>query len=166
MESSSELLVLSASDVARTTASFSPYELQCLMAEVFLTLTRQRLSLEDKDAANRPGTQVPHRTTVSMRNHKALWMPARLCSNHSPGEASTSIKIVCVPQGDRGGGLPASTVVLDEETGRVKAVVNATKLTALRNAAGKRDSLWIVAFVDRACRLPPCYLSICGSISA
>ncbi|KAG8695928.1 hypothetical protein FRC08_007460, partial [Ceratobasidium sp. 394] len=34
------------------------------------------------------------------------------------------------------GGLPATTLVLDEETGGVRAIVNSRALTALRNAAG------------------------------
>ena len=136
MTFTSNLLVLSASDVAQITASFSPTELQCFMAQVFLSLTRQRRSLEHEAASSRSETQLPHRTTISMRNHKALWMPARFCPASDPGNASTSMKIVCVPQGGRGEGLPASIIVLDEDTGSVKAVVNATKLTALRNAAG------------------------------
>jgi hypothetical protein len=33
-------------------------------------------------------------------------------------------------------GIPATTIVLDEDTGGVKAIVNARSLTALRTAAG------------------------------
>lgn len=55
-------------------------------------------------------------------------MPGRI--NHR-----TAIKIVSVPTAG-GDGLPGTTLVMDEETGHVRAVVNARKLTALRNAAG------------------------------
>ncbi|KAH6904963.1 hypothetical protein BKA70DRAFT_1294512 [Coprinopsis sp. MPI-PUGE-AT-0042] len=147
MASTSDLLVLSASDVSQITASFSPSGLQCLMAQVFLSLTRQRLSIEDASTARTssdPRTQTPHRTTLSMRNHKALWMPARFCPSAS-GDATTSMKIVCVPKGGQGDGLPATTVVLNEDTGSVRAIVNARKLTALRNAAGSLLSISLVA---------------------
>ena len=53
----------------------------------------------------------------------------------------TAMKVVSVPSASapdeiKQKGLPASTIVLDEITGEVKALVNASKLTALRNAAG------------------------------
>jgi len=83
-----------------------------------------------------------------MDNHTALFMPARLgpptieltsfasevATNNTLGD--TAIKVVSVPKQSGIYGLPATTLVLDEVTGGVKAVVNARKLTALRNAAG------------------------------
>jgi ornithine cyclodeaminase len=58
-----------------------------------------------------------------------LFMPARV-----PG--TTAIKIVSVPKGGSDG-LPGTTLVLDEVSGKVRAVINARRLTAVRNAAGE-----------------------------
>ncbi|KAG5634524.1 hypothetical protein H0H81_001651 [Sphagnurus paluster] len=81
-----------------------------------------------------PITSTPHRTSIPTENHTALFMPARIAH---PDLRGTTMKAVCVPRnsGDTRG-LPASTIVLDEDTGAVKAIVNARNLTALRNAAG------------------------------
>lgn len=124
------LLVLSAVDVARVTAKFQPDELVNLMAQVF-----HRLSTSSKTNGDTAGISQPHRVTVSMDSHAALFMPSRI----SP--LGTAIKVVSVPTanappGVKQCGLPASTLVLDEQSGSVKAIVNAGQLTALRNAAG------------------------------
>jgi ornithine cyclodeaminase len=64
-------------------------------------------------------------------------MPARIAQAHPGTLHGTSIKVVCIPTSLNDlRGLPASTLVLDEDTGAVKAILNATNLTALRNAAG------------------------------
>jgi len=66
-----------------------------------------------------------------MARHTAVFMPSRI------PDIGTTIKVVSVPfSPDAPQGLPASTLVLDEATGRIKAIVNATALTALRTAAG------------------------------
>ena len=66
-----------------------------------------------------------------MARHTALFMPSRV------PYLGTAIKVVSIPSlPGTGQGLPASTLVLDEGTGCVKAIVNATALTALRTAAG------------------------------
>ncbi|KAJ7055043.1 hypothetical protein C8F01DRAFT_994708 [Mycena amicta] len=120
------LLCLSGSDVALITASMSPDSLQTLMARVF--------SLLSASDPNNPAVFAPHRTSIPMQNHLSLFMPARMIS---PTLAGTSIKIVSVPTSPTDmRGLPASTLVLDEESGAVKAILNASNLTALRNAAG------------------------------
>lgn len=74
---------------------------------------------------------TPHRTAIDMVSHRALFMPARIAN------MGTAIKVVSVPSvsGDNRG-LPATTLVLDENTGATKAVVNARTLTSLRTAAG------------------------------
>ena len=118
------LLVLSASDTFRVTTRFSPDELVDLMADVF-----SRLSAAD------PSIVQPHRTVVNTDNHTALFMPSRIAS------VGTTMKVVSVPsaaapQDVRARGLPASTIVMDERNGHVRAIVNARLLTALRNAAG------------------------------
>ena len=113
------LLVLSSSDVDSVVERLQPQELEVLMASVFRRLSARR------------GFELPHRTSIPMANHTALFMPSRM------DEIGTAIKVVSVPivPGDQRG-LPASTLVLDESTGRIKALVNARSLTALRNAAG------------------------------
>ncbi|KAH9933979.1 NAD(P)-binding protein [Epithele typhae] len=134
------LLVLSAPDVLRVTQSFKPPELVALMAAVFA-----RLSAPTPD----PGLAQPHRTVLALAHHTALFMPARVSG------AGTTLKVVSVPSPDapedvRARGLPASTLVLDERTGAVKAVVNARLLTALRNAAGSLLATQLLLPTDAA----------------
>ncbi|KAL1700648.1 hypothetical protein EV121DRAFT_213802 [Schizophyllum commune] len=126
------LLVLSAADVEKATASMSPDELQILMASVFRTLSR----------GDRWLSSTPHRTSISMSQHTTLFMPARIATDALTG---TTVKVVSVPSspGDTRG-LPGSTLVLDEDTGAVKAIVNSRSLTALRNAAGSLLSTRVV----------------------
>ncbi|KAI0755682.1 NAD(P)-binding protein [Fomes fomentarius] len=119
------LLVLSAPDTLKVTTRFSPDQLVNLMAGVF-----SRVSQSDPS-----GIVQPHRTTVSSSNFAALFMPSRLAA------AGTTMKVVSLPSASapldvKARGLPASTIVLDERDGHVKAIVNARLLTALRNAAG------------------------------
>ncbi|KAJ7641506.1 hypothetical protein FB45DRAFT_900374 [Roridomyces roridus] len=128
----SRLLCLSGSDVERVAANFDPIALQNLMARVFYTLS------SNKDATS----FTPHRIIIPTPNHSALFMPARIAT---PLLSGTSVKIVCVPKSPTDlRGLPASTLVLDEDTGSVKAILNAKKLTALRNAAGSLLSFNII----------------------
>ncbi|KAG6884534.1 hypothetical protein C0993_010317 [Termitomyces sp. T159_Od127] len=128
------LLVLSSTDVDHVLADFSPLELQNLMARVFHLISAPR--------GSPPVIDTPHRTTIHMQDHKTLFMPARVAHPHLRG---TTLKAVSVPQKSSDmRGLPASTVVIDEETGAVKALVNARALTAYRNAAGSLLSTNIV----------------------
>lgn len=113
------LLVLTAADVSAISFAIPPDDLIHLMAFVF-----SRLS-------SRNGVTSPHRTSISTSNHDVLFMPGRIAGS------GTAIKVVSVPSPlSNCKGLPASTFVIDEATGSVKAVINARKLTALRNAAG------------------------------
>ena len=141
------LLVLSSNDVDAITSTFSPQDLQLLMAEVF--------ALVSSDDADKRAF-MPPRIVIPTLNHTALFMPAHIGPQHRrvSTEASsdssqhanrqtptfalegTAVKVVCVPAKSDPRGLPATTLVLDEVTGGVKAVVNARNLTALRNAAG------------------------------
>jgi len=59
-------------------------------------------------------------------------MPSRI---ESIATGTTTIKVVSVPKSAGDGGLPGTTLVMDERTGGVDAVVNARSLTALRTAA-------------------------------
>lgn len=113
------LLVLSSAEVSAISSAIAPDDLIHLMAFVF-----SRLSLHS-------GTNSPHRTSIATSHHNVLFMPSRIAGS------GTAIKVVSVPSASSDcRGLPASTFVIDEATGIIKAVVNARKLTALRNAAG------------------------------
>lgn len=133
------LLVLSLSDVDAITSTFSPQDLQLLMAKVFALISSE-------DPCQR--VSMPPRIVIPTLHHTALFMPAHI-GNMTLTEASdpgiskpgfllggTAVKVVCVPVESDPRGLPGTTLVLDEVTGAVKAVVNARNLTALRNAAG------------------------------
>jgi len=142
------LLVLSSNDVDALTSTFSPEELQLLMARVFARLSH---SSNDRIRGTKDsGISMPPRIGIQMANHTTLFMPARLGPSEAPAVesapasevattstlGSTAIKVVSVPK--KGGihGIPGTTLILDEVTGSIKAIVNARKLTALRNAAG------------------------------
>jgi len=138
------LLVLSASDVDTLFSEFHPEELQLMMARLFCRFSSQ-------NSGERTSLSMPPRLRLPMPNHTALFMPARIGPSQEPTSASagalgdTSVKVVCVPNQSNPRGLPATTMVLDERTGGVKAIVNARRLTALRNAAGTsplRSPIW------------------------
>lgn len=125
----SGVLILSASNVKVLISKFKPSELQLLMARVFQLVSTPPQPYEPA------ASYTPHRTSIPTCNHTALFMPARIAYPRSL--SGTAIKVVSVPKSPTDlRGLPASTLVLDEDTGAVRAVVNATNLTALRNAAG------------------------------
>lgn len=125
----SGVLILSESDVKVLSSKFTPSELQLLMARVFKLVSTPLQPHEP------PASCIPHRTSMPTRNHTALFMPARIA--YPLSLSGTSIKVVSVPKSPTDlRGLPASTLVLDEDTGAVRALINATNLTALRNAAG------------------------------
>jgi ornithine cyclodeaminase len=141
------LLILSSNDIDALASKFSPEELQLLMARVFARLSH---SSNYESGTKDPGISMPHRINIQMANHTALFMPARLGPSKGPAVesapasevattstlGSTAIKVVSIPKKSGIHGLPATTLVLDEVTGGIKAIVNARKLTALRNAAG------------------------------
>jgi ornithine cyclodeaminase/alanine dehydrogenase-like protein (mu-crystallin family) len=116
-----DLLVLTASDVERALSSLDVPALLSLMAGVFARLS---------DAS------MPARLSVPTAAHTALVMPARAPPH------GTAIKVVSVPRDPADGrGLPASTLVLDDATGGVRALINARALTAVRTAAGAHASI-------------------------
>jgi ornithine cyclodeaminase/alanine dehydrogenase-like protein (mu-crystallin family) len=125
------ILVLTASDVARVEASWPSQEIQSVIAHVFFTLSHNH-------------ARSPHRTTIDTESHRVLFMPARIDG------IGTSIKVVSVPLlSDDVRGLPASTLILDENTGAVRALVNARSLTALRTAAGMSSTSLTVLIPER-----------------
>jgi ornithine cyclodeaminase/alanine dehydrogenase-like protein (mu-crystallin family) len=115
------LLVLSASDVDRISSSLSPDELMVLMASVFTSMSSAK------------GVYSPHRTSIQTRNHNVLFMPSHIDS------IGTAVKVVSVPTSVEmtPRGLLATTLVMDEVSGSVRAIVNAKNLTAIRTAAGE-----------------------------
>lgn len=138
MTPATNLLILTASDVDAVVARLDVEELVDLTKAVFGSIPSD---------AEKP--VCPPRLTIPAPEHTALVMPARLPATSKVG--GTAIKIVSVTQKI---GLPASTILLDE-SGRVEAIVNARKLTALRNAAAsllstrllfQRDPKRVIAF--------------------
>lgn len=133
-------LILSAQDVERVVSQLTPDDLVNLMALVFSQLSSHSShsnSDSDSDSGPDPTSSIiqPQRIAISMKNHTGLFMPSRIST------IGTAIKVVSVPSPNapaevRAKGLPGSTFVFDEDTGRVDAVVNASNLTAVRNAAG------------------------------
>jgi ornithine cyclodeaminase/alanine dehydrogenase-like protein (mu-crystallin family) len=127
--SPSSLTILSSSDVDSVLSSLDPELALASQSSVFTSFSRPPppVCLAKSEV---PDIQIPHRLTVLSPEMTMLFMPSRA------GEAGgTGCKIVSVPSAG-GEGLPASTLVMDEKTGKVKAVINARKLTALRNACG------------------------------
>ncbi|KAF4596602.1 hypothetical protein EYR40_007707 [Pleurotus pulmonarius] len=114
------LLVLTAADVAKVVDALDVEHLESLMSKVFTTISD----------SSTPANLSPPRTIIPTKQHKVLFMPSRM------QQVGTAIKVVSVPTGGGANGLPATTLVMDETTGAVRAVVNARSLTALRNAAG------------------------------
>lgn len=104
----------------------TPFELLANQARVFQALCTS--TSNNTKQSNEFTLDAPHRITLSLRNATTLFMPARVANE-------VTCKIVSVPK--QGSGLAASTVVLDDVNGSLKALVNATSLTALRTAAGE-----------------------------
>lgn len=120
------ILILSAKDVDAIAAGMDPIGIVTLMQQVFNALSHS--DSESLDVVS------PHRTTVSSETQTTLFMPSRISV-----AGGTGIKVVSVPKRGGGDGLPATTLLFDDATGKLKVIVNARQLTALRNAAGVYD---------------------------
>ncbi|GAB1520925.1 hypothetical protein RhiTH_004014 [Rhizoctonia solani] len=133
----SELLILSAGDVQHLIrTALNPGELVQCMSQMFEMVSGSEIGEGVTDEHDR--VQQPPRLTTLSPEHATLYMPCRL--PEPIFESSTihsAIKVVSVPRTGGGGGIPGTTLVLDEKTGAARAVVNSRALTALRNAAGK-----------------------------
>lgn len=124
---SNHILILSQSDIDKLLSQGDATvanQVIDLMHKTFVQFTQGQ---QDEQKALQ--VQSPQRIGVSIENHKVLFMPSRL-------DTTTSIKIVSVPTKEGLSGLPATILVLDESTGSVQAVMNASALTAVRTAAG------------------------------
>lgn len=84
--------------------------------------------LEPNEDGQEP-VQIPQRLAVNNPHHTMLFMPARALG-------ITSTKIVAVPKPGEPSGIPGLTLLFDDDTGRVKAMVDASVLTPARTAAG------------------------------
>lgn len=129
-------MVLTAGDVDKILAEIDlEAALQC-QADVFTAFSLGSDAAAGQAESSATAIQTPHRLTISSEDHTMLFMPSRVRA-----AGGTAAKIVSVPTAGGGDGLPASTIVMDEKSGRVKAIVNARKLTALRNACGRISAL-------------------------
>ncbi|GAA6008186.1 hypothetical protein JCM11491_001921 [Sporobolomyces phaffii] len=133
------LLVVSASDVAEVTRDLTATALCDMLGSTMHTVSK--FTVEQGIVAS---VQNPQRITTESSLHKTLYMPSRL-TNPIQGPA-TSIKVVASPKPECSApGLPATTLLMDEETGRVQAIVNAAELTGLRTAAASALATTILA---------------------
>ncbi|OXH23536.1 ornithine cyclodeaminase [Cryptococcus neoformans] len=111
-------------------------------ANVFRAFTRQAKGVTDTQQGA-ASIQTPHRLTVNSDDFSMLFMPSRAPTGAAgktgldgKEQTTTACKIVSVPSNSSAEGLPASTIIMDEVSGKAKALINARKLTALRNACG------------------------------
>lgn len=140
------LVVLSASDVRRCLSSMPVSAILEGQATVLMTFSNPTGKRARDDYLQRAGPSAstdpdcpvpldnPQRLALTLDSHTALFMPARFGS-------STACKIVGVPSASASpsiaqAGIPGSTILLDGQTAKVKAIVDSTILTALRTAAG------------------------------
>ncbi|KAJ9110488.1 hypothetical protein QFC19_001614 [Naganishia cerealis] len=134
------ITVLTAADVSALLAH--PDTLKDALAsqrEVLAAFSRSGNAKPDAATENAPSEiQIPHRTTLNTEGCTTLCMPSRVRGlEGEKGSQGTGIgvKVVSVPrQGDAG--LPATTTLFEGKEGKLRAVVNARALTAVRNACG------------------------------
>ena len=118
------------------------------------------------DEDQRGRIQCPERSKITTDRWTLLTMPG-----HDGRLATTTVKLVTVPAPNMSDttspqrqGVPASTVVLDPQTGAIQALVNARHLTALRTAAGSlvaTQLLWKTPVKER--RREPTTLALFGA---
>ncbi|CAO1625689.1 unnamed protein product [Parajaminaea phylloscopi] len=128
------LLVLSSKAVEKCLQTMSAKKICQGQSRVFRELSAQRRRKTSAESTAQDGQDIvidnPQRLVLGLPHHVGLFMPARFGS-------TTTCKIVGVPSSSQAPpGLPGSTVVLDPATAKVKALVDASNLTALRTAAG------------------------------
>lgn len=124
------LTILTAGDVDKILSTLDLDKAIASQAAVFDAFSKTPSIAQDTI----PSIQNPHRTTIETELSTSLFMPARVAEL-----GGSTCKIVSVPKAAAGageGGLPAATVVLDDK-GVVRGLVNARKLTAMRNACGE-----------------------------
>lgn len=135
----SPLLVLSGDDVQHLVhTSLEPAEIIRCMARAFELVSGSEIG--EGVTSEHDRVQQPPRLTTLSPSHTTLYMPCRVpepvTTANTSSPVHTAIKVVSAPRGDGAGGIPGTTLVLDEATGVVRAVINSRALTALRNAGG------------------------------
>jgi ornithine cyclodeaminase len=80
--------------------------------------------------SSRKGITTPHRLSIDTGSQVSLFMPSWVEST------GVAVKVVSVPK-EGTSGIAATTLVIDQNSGQVKGIINARKLTALRTAAGE-----------------------------
>ncbi|CUA69016.1 hypothetical protein RSOLAG22IIIB_08267 [Rhizoctonia solani] len=132
----SELLILSNDDVQHLVrTALKPEEVVKCMARVFEMVSGSEIG--EGVTSEHDRVQQPPRLTTLSPEHATLYMPCRLPAPVSEvSSVHSAIKVVSVPRTGGEGGIPGTTLVLDETTGVARAVVNSRALTALRNAGG------------------------------
>ena len=129
-----DLIILTGKEVDKVLSTLEPELAIQSQSEVFKSFSAASSAPSAKSESPSNGivdVQTPHRTSLSNSDVTSLFMPSLA------GPSGMGLKIVSIPKA--GQGLPATTVLVDERTGGVKAMINARKLTALRNAAGKSN---------------------------
>ena len=122
-----DITIITAADVRTILSDLDPEIALESQRQAFLALASQ--STKSSNAV--PSVQSPQRTTLDSNHMTSLFMPSRVAD-----AGGMACKIVSVPKDGGVGGLPATTLLIDDVSGRVKAVINARRLTALRNACG------------------------------
>ncbi|KAK4703312.1 hypothetical protein P7C70_g2899, partial [Phenoliferia sp. Uapishka_3] len=147
------VLVLSEAQVASVTSTLSASLLTLMIGRTMHAITADaKLGPKETDVV--PPIQNPLRIATESGAHKTLYMPSRLTT--SQDISLTAVKIVSVPKPSTSiPGLPATTLLFDEQTGKCSAMVNAGELTGIRTAAGsalasqllaKPDSTYLLCF--------------------
>ncbi|SGY23661.1 BQ5605_C019g08965 [Microbotryum silenes-dioicae] len=133
------VLVLSAQHVADLVESLTASALANLIGRTMHAITKAA----ETPVEGVPPVQNPLRIATQ-------YMPSRLTT--SQNISMTAVKIVSVPDSQSPHaqvGLPGTTLLLDESTGQVKAMVNSSTLTGLRTASVKAAQLSKVRRADR-----------------
>lgn len=118
------MLILAAPTIDRVVDTLSPNDLTDITRRVFTPPSPSQSPCTDPS----PGSQCPPRLSVSTPSYNALVMPAYIPSFGS------AVKVVSVPRPGTISGLPATTLLLSPSGGAL-ALLNARRLTALRNAS-------------------------------
>ncbi|KAK4054511.1 hypothetical protein OIV83_001005 [Microbotryomycetes sp. JL201] len=136
--------MLSAQDVDEILCQLPAQTICDTVAHALQTVSTARAAQSAQAPSHSVDVQSPLRIATESSNHKTLYMPSRIADGHNP--AVTAIKIVSVPKTNcQIPGLPGTNLVLDEETGAVKAIVNSKDLTGLRTAAASAAATQMLA---------------------
>ncbi|KAM0791318.1 hypothetical protein ACM66B_005790 [Microbotryomycetes sp. NB124-2] len=138
------ILLLSAQAVDQVISNLPAQQICDSVARALQAVSAANATRGAQASSSDIDVQSPLRIATESRNHKTLYMPSRIADGHNP--AVTAIKIVSVPKPNCSiPGLPGTNIVLDEETGSVKAIVNSKDLTGLRTAAASAAATQLLA---------------------